>query len=211
MQRLSEDVATVRDATIAADTLAADIKREQDKYEADIAQVRQRMVRDEQRMTAGAVSSAKELESLQHEVDSLHRRQTDLEDGELEVMERLESVENELAALTARSASLEADVAEAQSRRDEALAQIAADETATQADREQLAPSLPADLLALYDKLRAQLGGVGAAALRQKRCDGCRLELNAIDLGKVRSAADDEVLRCEECRRILVRTTESGL
>jgi len=211
VQRLSEDVATVRDATIAADTLAADIKREQDKYEADIAQVRQRMVRDEQRMTAGAVSSAKELESLQHEVDSLHRRQTDLEDGELEVMERLESVENELAALTARSASLEGEAGEVARRRDEALAQIAADETATQADREQLAPSLPADLLALYDKLRAQLGGVGAAALRQKRCDGCRLELNAIDLGKVRSAADDEVLRCEECRRILVRTTESGL
>jgi len=27
----------------------------------------------------------------------------------------------------------------------------------------------------------------------------------------VRSAAPDEVVRCDECRRILVRTAESGL
>ena len=67
------------------------------------------------------------------------------------------------------------------------------------------------ELVALYEKIRATSGGIGAAALRQRRCEGCRLELNQVDINRIRAAADDEVLRCEECRRILVRTAESGL
>ena len=65
--------------------------------------------------------------------------------------------------------------------------------------------------VALYDKLRATSGGIGAAALRQRRCEGCRLELNTDRHQPHPRRADDEVLRCEECRRILVRTSESGL
>ena len=69
----------------------------------------------------------------------------------------------------------------------------------------------PADLINLYERLRVQHGGVGAAALRRGRCEGCHLSLNTVDLNAIRAAAADEVLRCEECRRILVRTDESGL
>ena len=65
--------------------------------------------------------------------------------------------------------------------------------------------------MALYEKLRGQKGGVGAAALRARRCGGCSLELNAADLGVIAKAPSDEVLRCEECNRILVRTSESGI
>jgi len=211
LQRIGGEQAATRDDVVVAETEAGDIRREQDKFEGDIAQVRQRIVRDQQRMDAGAVSSAKELESLQHEIDSLHRRQTALEDSEIEVMERLEVVENRLASLVARSEQLAAASKETEERRDAALAEIDVEVRAVQADREGLTPTLPADLLALYDKLRAQFGGVGAAALRQKRCDGCRLELNATDIGRVRAAEEDEVLRCEECRRILVRTPEAGI
>ena len=69
---------------------------------------------------------------------------------------------------------------------------------------------LDAALLALYEKIR-ESSGAGAAMLRARRCEGCRLELNPQELQRIRSAADDEVVRCEECRRILVRTGESGL
>jgi predicted nucleic acid-binding Zn-ribbon protein len=169
------------------------------------------MARDKQRMDAGAVSSAKELESLQHEIDSLHRRQTALEDSEIEVMERLEVVENRVGALVAKSEDLTAARAATEERRDAAVAEIDAEVLAAKADRDGVVPTLPPDLVTLYDKLRAQFGGVGAAGLRQKRCDGCRLELNATDIGRVRSADEDEVLRCEECRRILVRTPEAGI
>lgn len=211
VDRVAAERARVDDAVVAAQTEAADIKREQDKFEADIAQVRQRMARDQQRMDAGAVSSAKELESLQHEINSLRRRQTELEDGELEVMERLEEVERQLAGLSSRSTELSDELADTQRRRDEVFAKIDAEHALAIGDRERLAPDIPQELLTLYERLRAQQGGVGAAPLHQKRCEGCRLELNATDLGLVRSAPDDEVLRCEECRRILVRTPESGL
>ena len=69
---------------------------------------------------------------------------------------------------------------------------------------------MPDDLLALYEKLRAQ-HGIGAAALRARRCEGCRLEINAADLRDIAGRPADEVVRCPECSRILVRTAESGL
>jgi predicted nucleic acid-binding Zn-ribbon protein len=211
LDRLSAELAATRADIVAAETEAADVRREQDKFEADINQVRDRMARDRQRMDAGAVSSAKELESLQHEVDSLHRRQTELEDGELEVMERLEAVEGRVTTLVARADELAESLADTERRRDASVGELEVDRAAAQAERDRLAPTIPADLLALYEKLRAQYSGVGAAALRQKRCEGCRLELNATDIGRVRAAEEDDVLRCEECRRILVRTAESGL
>ncbi len=88
---------------------------------------------------------------------------------------------------------------------------IADRQTDALAEREKLAADIPANLLAAYDRLRDQLGGVGAAALHHKRCGGCQLEVGAADLARMRAAPRDEVLRCEECNRILVRTSESGM
>jgi len=79
------------------------------------------------------------------------------------------------------------------------------------AQRLELLPRIADDLLGLYDKIRAGSGGVGAAALHRGRCEGCHLELTNADLNALRAASPDEVVRCEECRRILVRTAESGL
>ncbi len=70
---------------------------------------------------------------------------------------------------------------------------------------------MPDDLLALYDRLRASKGGVGAAELRARQCGGCRLTLDNAELQSIAAMAADEVVRCEECQRILVRTDESGL
>ena len=82
---------------------------------------------------------------------------------------------------------------------------------ATLAERDEVAGEMPADLLALYEKLRTQHGGVGAAKLFRGRCEGCHMELNPTDIGRIREAPSDAVVRCEECRRILVRASDSGL
>ena len=74
-----------------------------------------------------------------------------------------------------------------------------------------MAAELPEDLLSLYDRLRESKGGVGAALLRARRCEGCNLDLDNAELATIRAAADDDVIRCEECSRILVRTSESGI
>ncbi|MDX3236652.1 C4-type zinc ribbon domain-containing protein [Streptomyces sp. ME03-5709C] len=211
IERLNSDVTQLRDLLVAAQTEESDTAREQTKAEQDVDQVRKRAVRDQERLDSGAVSSPKDLENLQRELASLAKRQSDLEDVVLEVMERREGLQERVQELTGRLESVQAKAAESTERRDTALRGIDAEGASVVKEREIMAGSVPADLLGLYDKLRAQSGGVGAARLYQKRCEGCRLELNITELNEVRAAAADEVVRCENCRRVLVRTPESGL
>jgi predicted nucleic acid-binding Zn-ribbon protein len=198
-----------RDDVVRAETRVADLDRDQRKQEGDVEQVRSRAARDQQRLLAGP--SAREAESLQHEVDSLARRQAELEDQLLEVMEQHEEADAELARASTRAGEARTALSEAVDRRDGAFADIDAASAARRAEREAIAAEIPDDLLTLYEKIRASSGGTGAARLFQRRCEGCHLELSGSDLSAVREAAEDEVVRCEECRRILVRTPESGL
>ncbi|MBB4892692.1 hypothetical protein FHS39_001703 [Streptomyces olivoverticillatus] len=155
--------------------------------------------------------SPKDLENLQHEVASLAKRQGDLEDVVLEVMERREAAQERVTELTGRVESVQAKVNDAVARRETATREIDAEIATATKERELVAGSVPEGLIKLYDKIRTQSGGVGAARLYQRRCEGCRLELNITEINEVRAAAADEVVRCENCRRILVRTPESGL
>jgi uncharacterized protein len=201
----------LRDEITTLDAREGDLKREQAKAEADVEQVRARIGRDRTRLDAGQVSSPKELENLQSEIESLLRRQSDLEDVELEVMERREAVQARLAAATSEREATGTDLQAVTARRDGILAELAEQSGKAGDRRSAVVSDEPADLLDLYERLRAQHGGVGAAALRRGQCQGCHLSLNTVDLNAIRAAAADEVVRCEECRRILVRTAESGL
>lgn len=173
--------------------------------------MRQRAVRDQQRLDSGAVSSPKDLENLQREITSLAKRQGDLEDIVLEVMERRESAQERVAELTERASAVQAKADDATARRDAAQAELDGEAASVGKERALVAASVPADLLKLYEKLREQQGGIGAARLYQRKCEGCHIELNITELNEVRAAAADAVVRCENCRRILVRTSESGL
>jgi predicted nucleic acid-binding Zn-ribbon protein len=210
LRELETTLATLRDQIVAADTEAGDLTRELTKAEGDVDQVRARATRDQQRLDAGQVSSPKELEGLQHEIATLARRQGDLEDIVLDVMERLESAQSRHSELTVQREQAEARVTELVASRGTSLTEIDNEVTNLRAQRETQAGQIDGDLVALYEKIRAQQGGVGAAELRQRRCTGCRLELNTVEINRLRDADEDEVLRCEECRRILVRTSESG-
>lgn len=157
------------------------------------------------------MSSPKDLENLQREIVSLSKRQGDLEEIVLEVMERRESAQERVAELTERVSAVQGKTDDATARRDAAQAELDAESASVTKERELVAGSVPADLLKLYEKLREQQGGVGAARLYQRKCEGCHIELNITELNEVRAAARDAVVRCENCRRILVRTSESGL
>ena len=207
--RLTAQRATVADRLVAARTAAADVGRELAKAETDVEQVRQRAARNRGRLDAGQ-GSAKDLQAIQHELQSLAARQSVLEDAELEVMERQETAEAEVAGARAEAARLDAEIASVTGRLDARLAELDAEITTESAARESSAAGIPAALLALYDRVRESSGGIGAARLYQRRCEGCRLELPPQDLNRIRTAAEDEVIRCEECSRILVRTADSG-
>lgn len=211
LARLETKDSELRDAIAALTAQNSDLRREQAKAEADVEQVRARIDRDRQRLDTGMVNSPRELENLQSEVQSLHRRQSDLEEVVLDVMERLEAAQTALTRASSEREQLAADLVSVTAARDAALAELGEQSVKAADRRVEVAASIPADLLDLYDKLRTQHGGVGAAALRQRRCQGCNLTMNTVDLNAIRAAPDDQVLRCEECRRILVRTADSGL
>ncbi|MGI4895996.1 MAG: zinc ribbon domain-containing protein [Janthinobacterium lividum] len=198
------------DILIAARTLVGDAERSVSKAEADVTQVRDRATRNTRRLQSGA-GSPKDMQALEHELESLARRQSVLEDEELEVMERLEQTQFAAAELSTTDAELGEQITDVTQRRDAVLDEIAREETATLARRQAIVMGIGDTLVALYEKVRIPRGGVGAALLRSRRCGGCQLELNASDRAAIRAAASDEIMFCEECGRILVRTEESGL
>jgi uncharacterized protein len=211
ISRLDALVDGLRDGVVRLETELSDLKREQDRFEREIDQVRVRKARDEQRMASGAITHPKQLQDMQHEVATLSRRQSDLEDGELEVMEKAETLQAQLDELTTRRDTHLADRATAEQRRDDAFADIDDEIARSTAERADLATTFPPDLLALYEKIRAAEGGVGAGAIERGRCGGCRLDLMNNEKADIRAAGVDDVLRHDECGRIMVRTAESGL
>ncbi|WP_166663407.1 zinc ribbon domain-containing protein [Streptomyces sp. NBC_00582] len=211
IESLTKDLTQLRDLLVAAQTEESDTAREQTKAEQDVDQVRQRAARDQQRLDSGAVTSPKDLENLQKEIVSLAKRQGDLEDVVLEVMERRESAQERVTELTERVGAVQGKIDDATARRDAAFEELDGEASSVTKERELVAGSVPADLLKLYEKLREQQGGIGAAKLYARTCQGCRQELAVTELSEIRKAAPDTVVRCENCRRILVRTSESGL
>ena len=196
----------VRDARIVVDDLTV----EQAKADREVEQVRARRERDRTRMDTGQVTNPKDLERMQHELVSLERRITTLEDAELEVMEALEQAQQVLDALGIRADDVDARLAELVAARDEKRAAIDASLEEVSAARGPATDGMPEDLMALYERLREQKG-IGAALLRARQCGGCNMTLDASELSRIKAAPADEVIRCEECQRILVRTDESGL
>lgn len=199
----------IDDQVIRSRTALDDVQREVAKAEADVQQVRDRAARDQARLDSGT-GSAKDLQAITHELQSLARRQGDLEDIELEVMERAEALAHDVAELDRGRAELGERIAGVESTLNARLAELDAEAASVAAPRSTVVGEVGDDLVTLYDKIRAT-AGIGAAALSQRRCGGCQLELNATEMSHIRAAAPDEVIRCEECRRILVRTDESGL
>jgi predicted nucleic acid-binding Zn-ribbon protein len=157
------------------------------------------------------VSSARELENLQSEIVSLGRRQGDLEDQLLELMETAEGVQATVDRLTAERAQAGAARESAEQRRDAAFSAIDAEAEQKSKERAALAAELPGELVSLYEKIRSSSGGVGAAALVRRRCEGCHLEVGGAELREIAALPPERVVRHDDCRRILVRTEDSGL
>jgi len=184
-----------------------DVRTELTRLEADVRLVEQRRARDADRLATA--TNPKDAQALEHEIASLLKRQSDLEDIELDVMGRVEDAD---AAVAAQQALLATTTAEGSALTAQAKADVAAatDRGAELArDRAAVAATVPADLLAEYTRRAAN--SAGAALLTRGTCEGCRMVLPSTDLNDIRRASDELVVTCPECGCILVRTEESGL
>ncbi|MGJ3507438.1 zinc ribbon domain-containing protein [Enemella sp. A6] len=208
---LKRRVGELDDRLIAADTAIADLEVAQARAESDLVPVRQRREREQQRIDSGSVTDGNTLSNLITEVEQLGKRISDLEDAELEVMEKLETAQAEREELRAERAEAHTELTEVVTRGRAAMAELNQQLGQAQTRREAVAAELPDDLLQRYQRIGAKHGGVGAAALVRRRCTGCQLDLNAAEVARFAEAHVDEVLICEQCGRIVVRTEESGL
>ena len=194
----------VRDLRIAAETELSDVKRELNRAETDVEQVVSRITRDETRLGSGT-GAAKELEQLQHELVSLAARRSELEEVELEIMMRVDGIKERITALQSEESALALEIANLEISKENALTVIGADLAEASEERAKTAATVNAEVIALYEKIRASNNGTGAAALVGNQCKGCHLTINTVELQRIAALAEDELVRCEECRCILVR------
>ncbi len=185
-----------------------DLRTELGRIEADVKVVETRIARDAGRLQN--TSSMKDAQGLEHELASLKRRQSDLEDMELTVMERLEEQEGVVAGLEEERTGLLTRRETLMAERDKAVAELDAEAAELAASREALVATLPKDLVELYERQRSRYG-IGAALLRRGISGGSNVALTASDLAAIRAAPADEVVLDPESGCILVRTSESGL
>jgi hypothetical protein len=210
-QDLEVELGSIKMRLVAAQTEASDLKLNQLKAESDVEQVVARARRDQERLDSGAVSAPKELESLQHEIGTLAKRQAELEDIELEIMQAYENAQQAVTDLLASEIETTEKLATVTQSRDDLFADIDFEVNAITSQRNEIANQLPADLISLYDKIRADQGGVGAALIHRGSCQGCHITIDAQEIDQIRKMSADAIARCDQCRRILVRTAESGL
>ncbi len=178
------------------------LDRDATKVEHEIDSLSQKAAAEEQRMSSGAIANARELEAIGHEITNLRRRIGDREDELLAIMERREAIEagaREAEALARDRRAAAEQVAAASS---EELAAVETELAAGEAERPPLAATIDPDTLELYEELRPQKKGVGAAALVDNVCQGCHEQLSSVELDHARHA--DGIVRCDHCRRILV-------
>jgi predicted nucleic acid-binding Zn-ribbon protein len=187
---------------IAVEDLDAEVSR----YESEIEAVRRREDRDRSLLAAGA-TDPKQLSELQHELETLQRRQASLEDSLLEVLERREELQAQQAAELAAIDRLQAELARAQQALDTARAELDKIRQQRTSRRDELTASLDPDLVALYERQRAARGA-GAGPLQGRRCGACRIEIDRGELARISAAADDDVMRCPECGAILLRVKD---
>jgi predicted nucleic acid-binding Zn-ribbon protein len=201
--QMQTEYAAVNDRLAAVRIVVEDLNTQVSRFESEIEAVRQREDRDRSLLQSGA-TDAKQLSDLQHELETLERRQASLEDSLLEVMERREELQSQLTTELRAIEALQADLANAQQALDAASAEVDEARQSQSSRRDALSATLDPDLSALYERQRAG-GGPGAGRLLGHRCGACRIEIGRGEMSRITAAAEDELVRCPECGAILLR------
>lgn len=204
IEELTARLADLDEERVARATEVSDLNREVTKAEDDVQAVRSRQERDTARLEAGQ-GSVRDMQALHSELEVLGKRVSDLEDIELDAMERRDTAQKLLTAVATQADAITAQIADLAMQRDAAFAEIDAELVSIAAERDAAVAGLAGDLVSLYERLRDNHGGIGAARLVGAQCQGCQLTLNSAEIAAIKSAPDDAVVRCDECGRILVR------
>jgi predicted nucleic acid-binding Zn-ribbon protein len=181
-----------------------EVAREEQRFDDEARSLEDKAAEVERRMYSGEVTSPRELQTLQADVDQLRRHRHSLEDRELEVMERRESLDGEVDGLDGRVRALEAEAQRLSAALSEVEAEIDGELSGERAARDEIAATLDAGLLQDYEGCRARARGMGAARLNGNTCQGCHLSIPSVEAERIRKSPTGTVAHCENCGCILV-------
>lgn len=185
-------------------TRRTELVRDQHRLEDEVGRVESKRLQMDKQLYGGGVTSPKEAQAFQADIESLQRRQDTLEEQVLELMEQIEPLDGELASSTDALEALAVERERVVAALAEAETQIDAELATTDEARTVLVAAVPADLLAEYERLRPQYGGVAVARLVNGTCQGCHLTLAAAEIDGIKRAAADSLQHCPDCGRLLV-------
>lgn len=191
---------------VAGITEVADRELDVRKAESDVDQVRLRLVKDMELLQSGSINDSKQLTELQHEVDSLKRRQDLLEDEEIAILQQLEDAQKNLDLVRQELATVTQELQKADEIVTVLVAEIELEQEKLSDERIAESKSVPEELLKIYEKVRSDNRGIGASKFLGGQCEGCTIQFSNADLARFKNAPDGELLRCEECRAILVKS-----
>jgi predicted nucleic acid-binding Zn-ribbon protein len=198
--RMAESEARVGELRLSLDSVA----NEQRRLESDIDSIQRKIDAERAREYDGSVVNAKELQSIEAEVESLRGRKSRLEDELIDQMERREDMEARLLPLEADAAVAAEQLAEVEEGSAREFVELEKTLSERKADRETMVPEFGTELLDLYDDLRQQKKGIGAAALIDGVCQACHQKLSPMYIDRLKR--EPGIRRCEYCRRILIFT-----
>ena len=203
------ELATVRAEADAAEERLGELRlkidelaRDQERYEREIDSMTQKEHAEQTRMYDGSIVNAKELEALQHEISSVHKRLSDREDELLALLELREQLEADATRAEQAAAALRVKATEAAGAAGEEQRRVETELSERMAERAAIAPDIEPEVLELYEDLRKLKKGIGAAELVDGVCQACHEQLSAVELDKLKRG--EGIRRCEHCRRILV-------
>ncbi len=205
MDELDQDLSAHDASAAEVQETKRELEKRQKRIEDEVALVEDKRRDIDGKLYGGEVTASKELLALQAEADSLLKRQTEMEDDDLVIMEELEDLDGQLAVLAEARAAIDQERQAADQELQAAVAEIEVELATVSSDRDTAAASANADLLERYEALRDQFGGVPVARLVGSSCDGCHMQLSAVAVDQIGKMAEDAVVTCEECGRLLVR------
>lgn len=181
------------------------LEREQKRLEDEVALLEAKIERENAKLYSGEVTGVKELQALQDEIASLKRRQAELEDEVIAIMEEAEPVDATLGELATKKSGIDERKAEVEKKITIIEAEIGADLDTAQSARAGLVADVPGDLLERYAAIRADTGGVGVARFSAGSCEGCHMKLSAVEVDRIKKESNDTIVTCDSCGRLLVR------
>ncbi len=153
----------------------------------------------EGQLYGGKVTNPKELSNLQHEINNLKTRNSELQDKALGTIDATEAAEKSAARVSAEYKTIEEDWKHQQEKLATEIEQLKSELAELKPEREEIAGQVEAPVLALYDKIRRQKKPA-VARVEQGICRACRISLSASAIQRARSG---QPVQCGTCGRIL--------